>query len=292
MNNDLNYVIASPVKNEVKYIENTIKSVVNQTIKPAEWLIVSDQSNDGTDEIVEKYAKEYPFITLCKYVYDGDSPLVSAKKTYAARHALKNTKYPDHDFFCGMDADVTFPENFFEELMKRANSDEKIGVVGGFIDHVWPDGSTGPYFNTPHSIGGPLQFFKRKCYEEIGGWLPYGMEDGLAVASARMKGWKTIAYSDLKVLHHKPAGIPGRPLIKAKFNLGRTEYLNGDHFIYHIVRSFRYIFWKPFLIGPFLRIFGYLKAYFKGEKITTPEPLRSYLRKEQMRKLNVFKKFS
>lgn len=292
MNSPSNYIIISPVKNEVKYIEHTIKSVVNQTVQPLEWLIVSDQSDDGTDEIVEKYAKEYPFITLCKYKYDGDSPLVSARKTYAARHASENTKYPNYDYFCGIDGDVSFPENLLEELIKRGNTDSKIGMVGAYIDHVYPDGSTRPYFNTPHSIGGPLQLFKRACYEEIGGWLPYGMEDGLAVVSARMYGWKTIAYSDLKVFHHKPAGIQGRPLMKAKFNLGRMEYLNGDHFVYHMIRSFRYLFWKPFFVGSFLRIFGYLKAVIKGEKISTPEPIRTYLRKEQMRKLNIFKKFN
>ena len=284
------YIIATPIKNEVKYIEATMKSVIKQTVKPLVWLLVSDESTDGTDELIERYAKKHSFIKLLPYKYDGESELISAKKAYAARYGLANTKYKKFDFFCGMDADVTFPENLFEELLKRCEADPKLGVTGGHIYNVFEKG-TGPYFNTDHSIGGPLQFFRRKCYEDIGGWQPVGMEDGLAVTSARMHGWKARSWSDLRILHHKPSGIKGRNIYKFKFILGRNEYLNGDHPAYHFIRSFRYLFWRPILIGPFLRIAGFWKAKLSGQEITTPEPLRSYLRKEQLRKLNIFKKF-
>jgi glycosyltransferase involved in cell wall biosynthesis len=283
------YIICTPIKNEIKYIENTIKAVVNQTVKPAEWLIVSDNSNDGTDELVEKYEKEFPFIHLLKFTYDGESQLVSAKKTYAARHGLSNARIKKFDYFCGMDADVTFPENFFESLLTRADQDVKLGIVGGYIYNVFEDG-IGPYFNTPHSVGGPLQFFRKECYEEIGGWQPVGMEDGLAVTMARMKGWKVKAFSDLKIMHHKPSGIKGRNIYKAKFNLGRLERLNGDHPLYQFIRSFRYIFWRPFFIGSFIRIAGYWNSIIKGEKIDTPRDIVAYLRKEQLNKLKSFLK--
>ena len=51
----LTYVLITPARNEAAFIEGTIKSVVAQTILPVKWVIVSDGSTDGTDEIVKKY---------------------------------------------------------------------------------------------------------------------------------------------------------------------------------------------------------------------------------------------
>src|ERR1700682_4730737 len=58
------YVLITPAWNEAQYIEQTIKSVVAQTIRPLKWVIVSDGSTDGTDEIVRKYVAGYPWIEL------------------------------------------------------------------------------------------------------------------------------------------------------------------------------------------------------------------------------------
>ena len=46
------YVLVTPARNEAQYIEMTIRSVVRQRIRPLKWVIVSDGSIDGTDDIV------------------------------------------------------------------------------------------------------------------------------------------------------------------------------------------------------------------------------------------------
>ena len=56
MGNTLSYVLITPARNEAAFIEQTIESVVAQTARPAKWVIVSDGSTDGTDEIVGRYA--------------------------------------------------------------------------------------------------------------------------------------------------------------------------------------------------------------------------------------------
>ena len=53
------YVIVTPARNEAQFIELTLKSVLEQTILPLKWVIVSDGSTDGTDEIVKKYASDH-----------------------------------------------------------------------------------------------------------------------------------------------------------------------------------------------------------------------------------------
>jgi glycosyltransferase involved in cell wall biosynthesis len=52
----VSYVLVTPVRDEVATIPRTIDSVVNQTLRPTEWVIVSDGSTDGTNAVVEAAA--------------------------------------------------------------------------------------------------------------------------------------------------------------------------------------------------------------------------------------------
>ena len=55
--NDLISIIL-PVYNSEKYISTTIKSVLNQTYKNFELIIVNDGSIDKSDEICKEFAKK------------------------------------------------------------------------------------------------------------------------------------------------------------------------------------------------------------------------------------------
>ena len=63
----LEYVLITPARNEADLIEGTIKAVVAQTLRPKRWIIVSDGSTDGTDDIVTRYARDYSFIELLRH---------------------------------------------------------------------------------------------------------------------------------------------------------------------------------------------------------------------------------
>ena len=60
------YVLITPARNEVKFIELTLKSMVAQTAPPLKWIVVSDGSTDGTDELVQKYAAHHDWIELIR----------------------------------------------------------------------------------------------------------------------------------------------------------------------------------------------------------------------------------
>src|SRR5437899_11853079 len=62
----LRYALITPAKNEVLFIEKTIRSVVAQTSLPVRWIIVSDGSTDGTDDIVKGYAGRFKWIELLR----------------------------------------------------------------------------------------------------------------------------------------------------------------------------------------------------------------------------------
>jgi len=69
MDPTIRYVVVTPVRDEEKYIEQTVKSMISQTIVPVEWIIVDDGSKDRTGSIIDGYAREFDWI---RAVHRGD----------------------------------------------------------------------------------------------------------------------------------------------------------------------------------------------------------------------------
>lgn len=60
----LNYVIITPLRNEILTLETTLRSVINQSRTPKYWFILDDGSSDGSPEVVMNYCNKYPWIKL------------------------------------------------------------------------------------------------------------------------------------------------------------------------------------------------------------------------------------
>ena len=60
----MKYIIITPVRDEELFIEFTLNSVCQQSLKPIKWIIVDDGSTDRTVQIVQNYINKYNWITL------------------------------------------------------------------------------------------------------------------------------------------------------------------------------------------------------------------------------------
>ena len=56
-----------PTYNREKLISRALESVVNQTYKDIEIIVIDDNSNDNTEEVVREYIKRYNFIKYIKH---------------------------------------------------------------------------------------------------------------------------------------------------------------------------------------------------------------------------------
>src|SRR5258707_5084310 len=56
------YVVISPVRDEEAYLRFTIESMLAQTVRPLEWIIVNDGSTDSTAAIIDEYASQHSWI--------------------------------------------------------------------------------------------------------------------------------------------------------------------------------------------------------------------------------------
>jgi len=197
------YIVITPARNEAQFIELTIQSMVMQTVPPIKWIIVSDGSTDGTDDIVRKYAKDYPWIEL------GRTPERRQRHFAGKVHAF-DTGYSrvmdlQYEVIASLDADISFDGDYFSFLLRKLAEDPSLVLVGT----PFKEGSNAIYdyrFVNIEHVSGACQVFRRKCFEEIGGYVPVksGCIDHIAVVSARMKGWKTRTFTDKVALQHGP----------------------------------------------------------------------------------------
>lgn len=281
------YIIITPAKNEEKFIEKTIKSVINQTIKPIRWVIVDDGSTDATAEIVKKYLKDYPFIKLIRRETNNERHF--GNKVYAIRRGFEEIKDIEYQYYCNLDADVSFESDYFEFLLKKFAENPKLGICGGKIYDL-VDGRFVPQKYENHSVAGPIQFFRKECYESFGGYpvSKLGFIDGFAEISARMRGWITITYEDLKVYHYRPVGTFRGSLIKRCFDGGKIEFYFGYSYIYHLLRNLPRLFGKPYVIGYFATLLGYIIPKLIGKKRYVENDFVKYLREEQIDRIKLY----
>jgi len=165
----LKYVLITTARNEVAYIEQTIMSVIGQTVLPLKWIIVSDGSTDGTDDMVKKYAVDREWIEFVRM--PERSKRNFSGKAHAFNAGYARLKDMDFDLVGNIDADITFEGNFFEYLLAKFAETPSLGVAGTTYTE---DSFTGYNYNIVNieDVTGHCQLFRRECFEEIGGYVP------------------------------------------------------------------------------------------------------------------------
>src|SRR5260370_36210197 len=111
------YVLISPARNEAAFIEKTILSMVAQTYLPLQWVIISDGSTDGTDDIVKQYLPDYPWIELVRMPERKERSF--AGKVYAFNAGHQRLEGLDYDVIGNLDTDGSFEPDFFDFLMGK-----------------------------------------------------------------------------------------------------------------------------------------------------------------------------
>lgn len=282
------YVLVTPARNEEAYIEKTIQSVVNQTILPQKWVIVSDGSTDKTDQIVEKYESKYDFIELVKAENTENRNFGSKVNAFKAGYdKLGNLHY---EFVGNLDADVSFESSYFENILNEFGKNAELGLAGGVICELI-NNKYFPQSNSPNSVAGAVQLFRRKCYEDIGGYVPLkvGGIDSAAEIMARMKGWTVRTLTEFSVLHHRRVGTVKRNIFKSRFQKGIINYSLGYHPLFQVVISIYRFIGKPFIVGGLCMFFGYFWAMLRKYDRPVSDEFIKFLRYEQLKRIGLKK---
>jgi glycosyltransferase involved in cell wall biosynthesis len=230
------YVLVSPARNEETFIEKTIESVVSQTQLPERWVIVDDGSTDRTAEIVERYQKECPWIELLRRPVHLDRSF--AGKVQAFNAGKDRVQDLEFEVIGNLDADLSFEPDYLAFLMQKFSEDPGLGVAGTPFTQDKGYDSAKDSFEGENYVAGGCQLFRRRCFEEIGGYVPNraGGVDWIAVMSARMKGWKVKAFAEKRFHHYRTLGTAEKKPLTAIFNYGERAYYLGGSPIWHLFR--------------------------------------------------------
>ncbi len=282
----LSYVLITPARDEAAFIEKLIESMIHQTLLPLKWVIVDDGSTDSTAEIVERYAKLYPWITLVRRSPHKDRNF--AGKVYAFNEGLRRVQDLEFELIGNLDADISFGPDHFEFLIGKFVRNPELGVAGtAYTQADWD--STQDSFEGEVSVHGACQLFRYRCFLDIGGYVANraGGIDWIAVTTARMKGWKTRNYRDRRYHHYRTFGCAERGPVGAMFDYGKKDYFLGGSPIWQVFRVAYRATRKPIVFGGIALLLGYCVAAVRRiERPISPELMRFH-RSEQMRKLRV-----
>lgn len=280
-----NYVLISPARNEARFVELTLKSMVAQTLLPLKWVIVSDGSTDGTDEIVGRYAAKHSWIELVRTPERRERHF--AGKAHAFNTGYARVANLDYQIIGNLDADTSFDPDYLSYLLNKFAGNPRLGVAGT----AYQDSDHNPQYDyrfaSVDDVPGACQLFRRQCFEDIGGYVPIkgGNLDTIAVMSARMKGWQTKTFTDKMLLHHRETGTAQSSLLGAKFKKGVKAYAVGNHPIFELFRFVYQMTQRPFVVGGLASLSGYVWSVIRSDERPVSRELVAFHRREQMQRL-------
>jgi len=266
--------------NEETFIEGVLESVIAQTLLPRRWVIVSDNSTDRTDEIIESYAQKHHFIRLLHVTRVPGRNF--AAKVLALRRAHKLIQDVEYDFIGNLDADVSLEPSYFQEIVRHFQRNPNLGLCAGYLYEHWSGKYQSTRINDTLNVFHAAQLVRRECYDALGGYaiLKYGGEDWYAQTHARMLGWQVEALPQLKIYHHRHTTGGSDPLRNA-FRLGRQDYSFGSDPFFEILKCLRRIPEKPYFGHALARFAGFIWPYICREPRAVPDHLAVFLRQEQ-----------
>jgi len=271
----MEFVIITPAKNEEKFIEKTMDSVIAQSVRPKKWIIVDDGSTDNTAAIVARYANEFNFLTLLKKQTLKENRSGGSKVVRAFNFGYETISNMHYDFIVKLDADLTLPSNYFEEVINCFKKNSKIGLCGGYCVLENNGQLIAESYSEDH-VRGAFKAYRRECFEDIGGLAEIWSWDGLDEAAITYHGWE-LKVLPLAVIHHRPTSKEYN-MMKFSYKTGRELYKERTEFLSLLIISAVYLFRRPVCVGSFLMILGYVVSYIKNENKVIGKELGDFIR--------------
>jgi glycosyltransferase involved in cell wall biosynthesis len=277
----MRYYIIIPTYNEEKFISVTLQSLVEQTVLPSKLIVVNDNSTDKTAEIISEFASNYPFISLVNKKSDAIH-MPGSKVIQAFQEGEKHIDEA-YDIIVKIDADLIFPANYFETIINQFQSDEKIGMVGGFC-YIEKNGEwILENLTDKDHIRGALKAYRKETYKQIGGLKAQMGWDTVDELLCKFYNWKVITDESLHVKHLKPTGASYNKA--ARYKQGEAFYTLGYGLFITAIASLKLAMRK----GKPLLFLDYLKGFWKAKRenknmLVTPAQAK-FVRKYRWKKM-------
>ena len=279
------YIVITPARNEGEFLHSLIDSIVKQTVRPQQWIIVDDGSADNSCVIALADEKQHHWISVVRRTDRGlRNPGAGVVEAFS--DGLARVKSSDWDYLVKLDADLSFESVYFERCLGRFKNDLKLGIGGGTIcqkmgEVLVTEAPGDPVFH----VRGATKIYRRQCWESIGGLLPAPGWDTIDEYKANMLGWTTYTFPEMKVWHHRKAGA-AHGTWKNWVKNGLANYVAGYHPLFMGFKCGKRAFSKPYGIGALGLLVGFLGGYLRRVPQVDDSDLIRYVRSQQLKRLS------
>lgn len=206
--------IIIPTKNSSEFLENTLKSIRDQSYKNIETIIVDGKSTDGTLPLAKKYKANV--FQLMPKVKKGtfDAPF---RRNYGVKKSQGQLVYY-------VDADMVLPKNLIHEAVELCSKyDALIIPEDSYGVGVWASAKNleRRCYWGDDLIESP-RFFKKNVWNKVGGLdqkLAGGRDDGDLYEKLKEGGYKVGRTKN--IVKHNEGKLTVKKLFKKKYMYGK-----------------------------------------------------------------------
>jgi glycosyltransferase involved in cell wall biosynthesis len=275
------YAIITPVRNEGQHFQETIDSVVSQTVQPIAWVIVDDGSSDSTPQLIATAVSQHAWIHAVRrsdrgFRKQGGGVIEAFYEGFGRIQAMP------WDFLVKLDGDLSFAKTYFQDCLAKFACDDRLGIGGGRIysqlrGAVVEDSPGDPSFH----VRGATKIYRRVTWESIGGLVSAPGWDTLDEVKANMLGWRTYSFSDLHLLQLKFTGSADGAW-KNWLKNGRANYIAGYHPLFMLLKCIKRSFRRPYGVAALGLFTGFSTGYLKRISRVPDPALIRYIRCQQL----------
>ncbi|MEK7472945.1 MAG: glycosyltransferase family 2 protein [Patescibacteria group bacterium] len=252
--------IVTPVRNEEDTLQNLANCILSQTELPDHWLIVDDASSDTTPSIINSLKRQYSWITSINLPDRGHYSRGEGSYSTAAKGFKYMLGSFDVQVLGIFDADISFEKTTIERIRDEFLRSNKLGIYGGEIIELINSKWIIPMILPKDFVRGACKFFRRQCYENIGGIKLGKSSNVISNMEALMYGWEVKRDSTLLIKHLRSGG--SRDNYVQRYTKGGVEaaYIGSDPLLTLVRGARKMIKSKPYFLGGLI----FLGTYFNN----------------------------
>jgi len=275
----------------------------------------NDGSTDETEKIIFDAEEKFDWIkgvNLEKHTeYMGTHISYVCNKGFEIATEYCN----ENDIFYGyvalVDADNILEDKYFEKLIVEFEKDFKLGLASGNSAHadignimddlsaknpsvtvmhrdfwsMWGGDKMVIQYGRSDLPMGSARIWRKKCFEETGGYLAVPLPDSVSNSMAKIKGWKTRRFKEIKVVERE--GLVKQGLWGGYKERGESYFFLGYPLYLTILKALKYTLKKPYYVGV-AYFYGYIRFLILRKKRINDEEVMYYYKHTRTTELKTF----
>ncbi|HEX8692863.1 MAG TPA: glycosyltransferase family A protein [Longimicrobium sp.] len=284
----MRHVAIIPARNEERFLEGTLRSLLAQTEPPDLVYVVDDGSTDRTPDIVRAVAAESPSVRLLQLPPRAKRQM-GGGVVRAFDAAYQQVRHLDFAYVSKLDADLVFPPDYFERVLGFLDAHPDHAAAGGVP--VETIGGREVRWRVPaHNVPGPLKTVRKDVYDRMGGFIATLGWDIVDLVKMRSLGYRTTNL-DIPVRHLRQHGsAEGR--LRGKAQWGEGAWIIGSHPLFVAARGLYRMAEAPYVLSGLAFWWGYLAAALRRRPRLADRDLVRALRREQVERLLRFNRLA